>query len=74
MQFPNFSINKQTKSKKSSHKSYQGISKPQYNLAENGLENNTEVAAINSNHPTTRKPNQKKVDAKPSFSLVGMIK
>ncbi|CAC9603916.1 Ribonuclease E (EC 3.1.26.12) [uncultured Gammaproteobacteria bacterium] len=74
MQFPNFSINKQTKSKKSSHKSYQGISKPQYNLAENGLENNTEVAAINSNHPTTRKPNQKKVEVKPSFSLVGMIK
>ncbi|ONF42094.1 ribonuclease [Bathymodiolus thermophilus thioautotrophic gill symbiont] len=72
MQFPNFSISKQAGSKKSHHKSYQGISKPQYNLAENGLEDNAEIAAINSNHPTTRKPNQKKV--KPSFSFMGMIK
>ncbi|MDC9714391.1 MAG: Rne/Rng family ribonuclease, partial [Gammaproteobacteria bacterium] len=69
MQFPNFNINKQTGAKKSHHKSYQGISKPQHNLAENGLENNTEVAAINTSHPVTRKPHQKQsnTDTPPSF-------
>ncbi|SMN14266.1 Ribonuclease E [uncultured Candidatus Thioglobus sp.] len=67
MQFPNFNINKQTGTKNSHHKSYQGISKPQHNLAENGLENNTEIAAINTSHPTTRKPNQKQSKSSPSF-------
>lgn len=60
MQFPNFSINKQKGDKKSRHKSYQGMSKPQQNITTNGLGNDKEEAAIKSNHPTTRIPNQKK--------------
>lgn len=60
MQFPHFNIKKQKGDKKSHHKSYQGISKPQKNIAENGLNNAKEEAVINTNHPTTRVPNQKK--------------
>lgn len=72
MQFPNFNINKQKGDKKSHHKSYQGISKPQQNIAENGLSSTKEAAAINTNHPTTRVPNQNKT--KPSLSFWGKIK
>jgi len=72
MQFPNFNINKQKGDKKSHHKSYQGISKPQQNIAENGLSNTKEAAAINTNHPTTRVPNQKKTTF--SLSFWGKIK
>ena len=40
MHFPNFNINKQKGDKKSQHKSFQGISKPQINPNEiNYLEN-----------------------------------
>lgn len=56
MQFPSFNINKQRGEKKSQHKSYQGISKPQYNLAENGLTNSVEAPLINVNRPNTRVP------------------
>ena len=59
MQFPNFSINKQKTEKKSQHKSYQGLSKPQQNLAENGLSSAVEVPAININRPATQVPKQK---------------
>ena len=59
MQFPNFSINKQKTEKKSQHKSYQGLSKPQQNLAENGLSSAVEVPAINLNRPATQVPKQK---------------
>ncbi|QKQ23923.1 Rne/Rng family ribonuclease [Candidatus Ruthia endofausta] len=60
MQFPNFTINKQKKGdKKSQHKSYQGISKPQHVLAENGLSNQAEIPAINVNRPSTRVPEKK---------------
>jgi ribonuclease E len=72
MQFPNFNINKQKGDKKSHHKSYQGISKPQQNIAENGLSNTKEEAAIDTNHPITRVPNQKKT--KSSLSFWGKIK
>jgi ribonuclease E len=43
-------INKQKGDKKSRHKSYQGISKPQQNIAENGLSSAKEAAAIDTNH------------------------
>ncbi|BBB23579.1 ribonuclease E [Isorropodon fossajaponicum endosymbiont JTNG4] len=56
MPFPNFTINKQKGDKKSQHKSYQGISKPQHVLAENGLSNQAEIPAINVNRPSTRVP------------------
>ncbi len=59
MQFPNFTINKQKGDKKSQHKSYQGISKPQHVLAENGLSDQTEIPAINVNRPSTRAPEKK---------------
>ncbi len=67
MQFPNFNINKQKGDNKSRHKSYQGISKPQQNIAENGLSITKEKAAINTNHPTTRVPNQNKTKSLLSF-------
>ncbi len=67
MQFPNFSINKQKGDKKSQHKSYQGISKPQYNLAENGLSQFSEEPVINVNRPNTRMP-------KIELSLIQKIK
>ncbi len=56
MQFPNFIINKQKGDKKSQHRSYQGISKPQYNIAENGLTSKAEEPAINVNRPSSRIP------------------
>ncbi|SMN00907.1 Ribonuclease E [uncultured Candidatus Thioglobus sp.] len=67
MQFPNFSINKQQGEKKPHHKSYQGISKPQHNLAENGLSETKEVAAVNIDHPQTRIPEKKQTSEKGSF-------
>ncbi|SMN16531.1 Ribonuclease E [uncultured Candidatus Thioglobus sp.] len=65
MQFPNFTINKQKGDKKSQHKSYQGISKPQHTLAENGLTDESEIPAINMNRPQTRVPEV--VKSKPSL-------
>ncbi len=59
MQFPNFTVNKQKGEKKSQHKSYQGISKPQQLLAENGLTDPAEIPAINMNRPQTRVPEKK---------------
>ena len=70
MQFPNFSITKQKGDKKSQHKSYQGISKPQYVLAENGLADESEVPAVNMNRPKTRVPET----IKPKLSLFAKIK
>ncbi|HAE04912.1 MAG TPA: ribonuclease, partial [Gammaproteobacteria bacterium] len=61
MQFPNFNITKQKGDKKQQHKSYQGISKPQYNLSENGLTNTTEDPAIDMNRPATRVPEKKQL-------------
>ena len=72
MQFPNFSINKQKGSKKSQHKSYQGISKPQQTLAENGLADESEVPAVNMNRPQTRVPEKTKEVRK--ISLFARIK
>ncbi|WXT99993.1 MAG: Ribonuclease E [Catillopecten margaritatus gill symbiont] len=77
MQFPNFNINKQKGDKKSHHKSYQGISKPQNTLADNGLSEDRETPAINSNHPTTRiseHKEHKKVTEKSSFSFWNAVK
>ncbi|MDC0964781.1 Rne/Rng family ribonuclease [Candidatus Thioglobus sp.] len=70
MQFPNFSITKQKGGKKSQHKSYQGISKPQHVLAENGLADESEVPAVNMNRPKTRVPET----IKPKLSLFAKIK
>lgn len=56
MQFPDFSFTKQRSDKKAAYKSYQSISKPQHNLAENGLVKATQIPAINANHPQTRVP------------------
>jgi ribonuclease E len=61
MQFPNFTVTKQKGDKKQQHKSYQGISKPQYNLAENGLTNTVEEPAIDMNRPATRVPEKKQL-------------
>ncbi|WPE17414.1 Rne/Rng family ribonuclease [Candidatus Thioglobus autotrophicus] len=72
MQFPNFSINKQKGSKKSQHKSYQGISKPQQTLAENGLADESEIPAVNMNRPQTRVPEKTKEVQK--LSLIARIK
>ncbi len=60
MQFPNFNINRHKDYKKSYHKSYQGISRPQQNIFANGLGHYKEEAAIKSNRPTTRVPNKRK--------------
>ncbi|KAA0454970.1 MAG: Rne/Rng family ribonuclease [Candidatus Thioglobus sp.] len=73
MQFPNFSINKQKGTKNSHHKSYQGISKPQNTLAENGLNDVREIPAINTNHPTTQVPKHKS-NRNNSFSFFAFIK
>jgi ribonuclease E len=70
MQFPNFTINKQKGDKKSQHKSYQGISKPQHTLAENGLADDSEIPAISMNRPQTRVPEV----VKPKLSLFARIK
>ncbi|MDB2589760.1 Rne/Rng family ribonuclease [Candidatus Thioglobus sp.] len=70
MQFPNFSITKQKGDKKSQHKSYQGISKPQHVLAENGLADESEIPAVNMNRPKTRVPET----IKPKLSLFAKIK
>lgn len=70
MQFPNFTINKQKGGKKSQHKSYQGISKPQQTLAENGLAEESEIPAINMNRPQTRVPRA----IKPKLSWLAKIK
>ncbi len=75
MQFPNFNINKQKGDKKSHHKSYQGISKPQNTLADNGLNDKRDIPAINSNHPTTRVSEHKEVTKnKSSFSFFEWLK
>jgi len=73
MQFPNFTINKQKGSKKSQHKSYQGISKPQQTLAENGLADESEIPAIDMNRPNTRVPETVK-EEKEKPSLFARIK
>ncbi|SFV76911.1 Ribonuclease E [hydrothermal vent metagenome] len=70
MQFPNFTINKQKGDKKSQHKSYQGISKPQHTLAENGLADDSETPAISMNRPQTRVPEA----VTPKLSLFARIK
>lgn len=70
MQFPNFTINKQKGNKRSRHKSYQGISKPQQNLAENGLNSISEEAVINMNRPKTCAPIKKQF----LFSFIEMFK
>jgi len=76
MQFPNFNINKQKGNKQSHHKSYQGISKPQNTLADNGLNDERDIPAINSNHPTTRVPEQQKPkqESKPKASFGSKVK
>jgi len=60
MSFPNFSINKQKSDKKSQHLSFQGVSKPQHSLAENGLNDIPEEAIVNITRPDTQKPKPKK--------------
>jgi ribonuclease E len=59
MHFPNFSINKQKGDKKSNHKSFQGISKPQINPNEINFFEKPEKPVILSNHPLTRMPIRK---------------
>lgn len=59
MEFPNFSINKHKDDKQPQHKSYQGVSKPQHNLAENGLATPNEMPVININRPNTKVPKNK---------------
>ncbi len=59
MQFPNYSINKQKGQKRSHHKSYQGISKPQINPNQEGLVEQPDLPVITYNHPITKKPEKK---------------
>ena len=56
MLFPNYTITKQKGQRKSHHKSYQGISKAQQNIAENGLLNRAEEPVLSSNRPKDRIP------------------
>ena len=59
MEFPSFSINKQKGDKKSQHKSFQGISKPQINHNEINFFENLEIPVILANHPSTKMPERK---------------
>jgi ribonuclease E len=59
MGFPNFSINKQKGDKKSQHKSFQGISKPQINPNEINYLEKLEMPVIVANHPSTKMPERK---------------
>ena len=68
MQFPNYSINKQKGQKRSHHKSYQGISKPQINPNQEGLVEQPDLPVITYNHPITKKP-EKKVSLFSKFLL-----
>ena len=56
MLFPNYTLTKQKEEKKSHHKSYQGISKSQQNLADNGLDVIEERPAISGNRPKSKIP------------------
>jgi ribonuclease E len=58
LHFPAFNITKQKGVKRSQHKSYQGISKPQDSL-DLGLTEKPAKAVITTNHPTTKKPEKK---------------
>jgi ribonuclease E len=58
LHFPAFNITKQKGVKRSQHKSYQGISKPQDSL-DLGLIEKPTKAVITTNHPTTKKPEKK---------------
>ena len=59
MEFPSFSINKQKGDKKSQHKSFQGISKPQINHNEINYLEKLEMPVILANHPSTKMPERK---------------
>ncbi len=59
MEFPSYTINKQKGQKRTHHRSYQGISKPQFNPNQAGLVEQPDLPAITSNHPTTKKPEKK---------------
>ena len=59
MEFPSFSINKQKGDKKSQHKSFQGISKPQINHNEINYLEKLEIPVILANHPSTKMPERK---------------
>ena len=59
MQFPDYSINKQKGNKRTHHRSYQGISKPQVSPIQAGLVEQPELPVVTDNHPTTKKPEKK---------------
>ena len=59
MNFPNFSINKQKGDKKSQHKSFQGVSRPQINPNEINYLEKPELPVIEANHPSTKMPERK---------------
>jgi ribonuclease E len=59
MNFPNFSINNKKVDKKSQHKSFQGISKPQINPNEINYLEKVEIPIIDANRPSTKIPERK---------------
>jgi len=59
MNFPNFSVNIQKGEKKSQHKSFQGISRPQINPNEINYLEKPELPVIEANHPLTKMPERK---------------
>ena len=59
MNFPNYSINSQKGDKKSRHKSFQGISRPQINPNEINYLEKMEIPVIETNHPLTKMPERK---------------
>ena len=59
MEFPSFSINKQKGDKKTHHKSFQDISKPQINPNEINYLEKLEMPVILANHPSTKMPERK---------------
>ena len=59
MHFPHFTINIQKGDKRSHHKSFHGVSKPQGNPNEINYIDKPDLPAISVNHPTTKMPEKK---------------
>jgi len=59
MHFPHFTVNKQKGDKRSHHKSFQGISKPQENPNIINYIDKPDIPAISSNQPSTKMPEKK---------------
>ena len=59
MHFPHFTVNKQKGDKRSHHKSFQGVSKPQENPNIINYIDKPDIPAISTNQPSTKMPEKK---------------